>query len=61
MNQNNLNKIKNILGIRNKFWRKRFEIIKNHLDILYIKSINKNYLPFRLAFSKTILQIEKKT
>jgi hypothetical protein len=60
MNQNNLNKIKNILGIRNKFWRKRFEIIKNHLDILYIKSINKNYLPFRLAFSKTILQIEKK-
>jgi len=60
MNQNNLNKIKNILGIRNKFWRKRFEIIKKHLDILYIKSINKNYLPFRLAFSKTILRIEKK-
>ena len=60
MNQNNLNKIKNILGIRNRFWRKRYEIIKNHLDILYIKSINKNYLPFRLAFSKTILKIKNK-
>ncbi len=60
MNQNNLNKIKNILGIRNRFWRKRFEIIKNHLDILYIKSINKNYLPFRLAFSKTILKLKNK-
>ncbi|GIX42631.1 MAG: hypothetical protein KatS3mg129_2364 [Leptospiraceae bacterium] len=60
MNQFYLNSLKKIFGIRNRFWRKRWEILKPELDQLYILSINKNYLPFRLSFSKTLLKLKEK-
>ncbi len=56
----NLEKIKKLLGIRNRFWRKKYTILEPEIKNIYIKSIVKNYFPFRLAFGKFILKLYNK-
>lgn len=58
MNTFYLNELKKRFKIRNRFWRKNFSKIKPDIDKLYFKSILKNYLPFRIAFSKTLTRIK---
>lgn len=58
MNQTYLQIFKKILGIRNRFWRKKWEILKPQIDDLYFYSLKKNYLPFRISFSKTITKLK---
>lgn len=55
-----LNELKKRFKIRNRFWRKHYTKIKPDLDKLYCLSIIRNYFPFRIAFSKTILKMQQK-
>lgn len=59
MDQINLKKIKNLLGIRNRFWRKKYEVLKPKLEELYFLSLKRNYLPIWLSFCKTLLKRER--
>lgn len=59
MNTFYLNELKKRFKIHNRFWRKNFSKIKPDIDKLYFKSIIKNYLPFRIAFSKTLTKIKQ--
>lgn len=45
--------VKKKLGIRNRFWRKRIELLKPKLNSLYILSLKRNYFPIWIAFRKT--------
>ncbi|MFN3603433.1 MAG: hypothetical protein ACK4UJ_01850 [Leptonema sp. (in: bacteria)] len=54
MKEINFNKIKELLGIRNRFWRKKIEVLKPKIYRLFLLSIKRNHLPIWVAFSKTI-------
>lgn len=56
MDQINLKKIKTLLGIRNRFWRKKYEVLKPKLEELYFLSLKRNYFPLWISFCKTLLK-----
>ncbi len=60
MNTYYLNELKKRFKIRNRFWRKSFYRLKPEIDKLYLKSIIKNYFPFRIALSKTLTKLNQK-
>ncbi|MCS7205088.1 MAG: hypothetical protein NZ853_05280 [Leptospiraceae bacterium] len=51
----NLLSLKSLLGIRNRFWRKRYDVLKPKLYEIYKKSLIVNYFPFYVAFRKVNL------
>ncbi len=50
----NFYQVKKILGIRNRFWRKKIELLRPELMILYRISLKRNNFPIWMSIRKTI-------